>query len=119
LPPADDGTARIDFDLPDADNDGIRGLEPEINEAIHADLQVRAIYVSAQDASAEPGLLRSRSVTPPPQPDGSVRVIEINGLDRQACGGTHLASTGLSRPVRIVKVENKGRHNRRIRIQLV
>jgi misacylated tRNA(Ala) deacylase len=40
-------------------------------------------------------------------------------LDRQACGGTHLASTGTSRPIRILKIENKGRHNRRVRIGLV
>jgi misacylated tRNA(Ala) deacylase len=45
-------------------------------------------------------------------------VIEIAGLDRQACGGTHLSSTGQSPPVRILKVDNKGRHNRRIRIGL-
>jgi len=53
-----------------------------------------------------------------PQADGTIRVIEITGLDRQACGGTHLSSTGQSPPVRILKVDNKGRHNRRIRIGL-
>ena len=57
-------------------------------------------------------------VSPPPQADGTIRVIEIAGLDRQACGGTHLSSTGQSPPVRILKVDNKGRHNRRIRIGL-
>ncbi|MGL1292511.1 alanyl-tRNA editing protein AlaX, partial [Vibrio parahaemolyticus] len=35
-------------------------------------------------------------------------MVEILGLDRQACGGTHLASTGQSRPARIVKIDNKG-----------
>jgi len=70
-------------------------------------------------ASAEPGLLRSRSVAPPPTPDGTVRIVEIVGLDRQACGGTHLASTGQSRPIRILKIDNKGRHNRRVRMGLV
>jgi misacylated tRNA(Ala) deacylase len=45
-------------------------------------------------------------------------VIEIAGLDRQACGGTHLPSTGQSPPVRILKIDNKGRHNRRIKIGL-
>ena len=43
---------------------------------------------------------------------------EIEGLDRQACGGTHLSNTAESGAVRIVKVENKGRHNRRIRLAL-
>ena len=67
------------------------------------------------EAQATPGLIRSRSVAPPPTPDGKIRIVEIAGLDRQACGGTHLASTGGSAPIRILKIDNKGRHNRRIR----
>jgi misacylated tRNA(Ala) deacylase len=115
----EDGTARLDLDLPGADNDRVRALEPAINEAIRQDLAVRQVYVAADVAASERGLLRSRSVTPPAQADGTIRVIEIAGLDRQACGGTHLSSTGQSPPVRILKVESKGRHNRRIRIGLV
>ncbi|WP_341702954.1 alanyl-tRNA editing protein [Ferrovibrio sp.] len=114
----DDGTARIDFDLPDADNDRLRALEPAVNDAIRQDLPVLENYVGLDRAREEKGLLRSRSVAPPPTEDGLVRIIEIAGLDRQACGGTHLAATGASRPVRILKIENKGRHNRRIRIGL-
>jgi misacylated tRNA(Ala) deacylase len=114
----DDGTARMDFDLPDADNDRLRALEPAVNDAIRQDLPLRFAYVPADDAAREPGLLRSRSVAPPPDHEGLIRVVEIVGLDRQACGGTHLASTGRSRPVRILKIDNKGRHNRRIRIGL-
>jgi misacylated tRNA(Ala) deacylase len=113
-----DGTARMDFDLPDADNDRLRALEPAVNDVIRQDLAVRYAYVPLADAEAEPGLLRSRSVAPPPDADGTVRLVEIVGLDRQACGGTHLASTGRSRPVRILKVDNKGRHNRRVYIGL-
>jgi misacylated tRNA(Ala) deacylase len=115
----EDGTARMDFDLPDADNDRLRALEPEINDVIRQDLPLRYAYVPEADALAERGLIRNRSVAPPPAPDGTIRVVEIVGLDRQACGGTHLASTGASRPVRILKIDNKGRHNRRIRIGLV
>jgi misacylated tRNA(Ala) deacylase len=115
----DDGTARMDFDLPDADNDRLRALEPAINDVIRQDLPLRYAYVPEADALAERGLIRNRSVAPPPASDGTVRVVEIVGLDRQACGGTHLASTGASRPIRILKIDNKGRHNRRIRIGLV
>lgn len=114
----DDGTARIDFDLPDADNDRLRALEPDINEAIRQDLEVSDSYVPEEAAFDEKGLIRSRSVAPPPTADGMIRVVEIAGLDRQACGGTHLVSTGLSRPLRILKIENKGRHNRRLRVGL-
>ncbi len=114
----EDGTARMDFDLPDADNDRLRALEPEINDVIRQDLPVRYAYVTEADALAERGLIRNRSVAPPPAPDGTVRVVEIVGLDRQACGGTHLASTAGSRALRILKIDNKGRHNRRIKIGL-
>jgi misacylated tRNA(Ala) deacylase len=62
--------------------------------------------------------VRSLSVAPPPTPDGKLRVIDIEGVDRQACGGTHLSNTGESRPFRITKVENKGKRNRRIRFVL-
>jgi misacylated tRNA(Ala) deacylase len=115
---ADDGTARMDFDLPGADNDRLRALEGPINDLIRQDIPLNFLYVPMHEAQAEHGLIRSRSVAPPPTPDGKIRIVEIAGLDRQACGGTHLASTGASVPVRILKIENKGRHNRRVRIGL-
>lgn len=115
----DDNTARMDFDLPEADNDRLRALEAEMNEIVRQDLGIRYRYVTIDEARAEPGLIRSRSVAPPPDAEGGIRIVEIVGLDAQACGGTHLASTGLSRPLKILKIENKGRHNRRVRIGLV
>jgi misacylated tRNA(Ala) deacylase len=115
----DDATARMDFDLPDADNEKLRALEGAINSAIHEDLRVDDCYVPLAAAQAEPGLIRTRSVAPPPTADGMVRIVEIAGLDRQACGGTHLASTRGDKRIRIVKIDNKGRHNRRVRIALV
>jgi misacylated tRNA(Ala) deacylase len=116
---SDDGTARMDFDLPDADNDRLRALQPDLDDVIRQDLPLRFGYVPLAEAAAQPGLLRSKSVAPPPDEDGTVRIVEIVGLDRQACGGTHLASTARSRPIRILKIDNKGRHNRRVRIGLV
>jgi misacylated tRNA(Ala) deacylase len=115
---AEDGTARMDFDVPGADNDRLRALEGPINDIIRQDVSLSFVYVPMHEAQAEKGLIRSRSVAPPPTPDGKIRVVEIVGLDRQACGGTHLASTGGSPPVRILKIDNKGRHNRRVRIGL-
>jgi misacylated tRNA(Ala) deacylase len=115
---AADGTARMDFDVPGADNDRLRGLEGPINDVIRQDIAVNLTYVPMHEAHAERGLIRSRSVAPPPTPDGKIRIVEIVGLDRQACGGTHLASTGHSPPIKILKIDNKGRHNRRVRIAL-
>lgn len=116
---AEDGTARMDFDIQGADNDRLRALEGPINDIIRQDVPLNFLYVPMHEAQAEKGLIRSRSVAPPPTPDGKIRVVEIVGLDRQACGGTHLASTGGSPLVRILKIDNKGRHNRRMRISLV
>lgn len=116
---ADDGTARMDFDVPGADNDKLRALAGPINDAIRQNLAVVCTYEDFEAAKAVPGLLRSRSVTPPPTPDGKVRIVDIVGLDRQACGGTHLDSLGDIPEVQILKIDNKGRHNRRIRMGLV
>jgi misacylated tRNA(Ala) deacylase len=115
---AEDGTARMDFDVPAADTERLRALEGPINDLIRQDVAVTFAYVPMHEAQAERGLIRSRSVAPPPTPDGKIRIVEIVGLDRQACGGTHLASTGGSPPIRILKIDNKGRHNRRLRIGL-
>jgi misacylated tRNA(Ala) deacylase len=114
-----DGTARMDFDLPDADSEKLRALDGPINDAIRQDLYVGDSYIPMDDAIDEPGLIRTRSVAPPPTLDGKIRIVEIAGLDRQACGGTHLVSTGRSRLVRVLKLDNKGRHNRRVKIGLV
>lgn len=110
-----DGTGRMDFDLPEVDNDRLRALVGPVNATVAEGLEVNSQYVDL--ATAEPGLIRSLSVAPPPTDDGTVRVIEIGSIDRQACGGTHLANTGQTRPIQITKVENKGRHNRRVRFQ--
>jgi misacylated tRNA(Ala) deacylase len=86
-----------------------------VNAVIAQALEVRAVYVDAAEAATTAGLVRSAAVAPPPTDDGRLRLIEVVGLDRQACGGTHLANTAEAAPFRILKIENKGRHNRRVR----
>lgn len=115
-----DATFRLDFDLPGADNaERLRALDGPINAAIREDFPVRAVTMDWDAANATPGLFRSKSVAPPKGADGRVRIVEIVGLDRQGCGGTHLDSTGQARAVKVLKVENKGRQNRRIKLGLV
>ena len=114
----DDGTGRMDFDLSEVDNDVLRALDGGVNDVIRRGAEVRSVYVDAGDAAIVAGLVRSLSVAPPPTPDGTLRVIDIDGVDRQACGGTHLSNTAQSRPFRITKVETKGKRNRRIRFLL-
>jgi misacylated tRNA(Ala) deacylase len=114
----DDGTGRMDFDLSEVDNDVLRSLDGDVNDVIRREVDVRSTYVDAGEVATSAGLVRSLSVAPPPTADGKLRIIEIAGVDRQACGGTHLANTGESGPFRITKVESKGKRNRRIRFAL-
>jgi len=71
---SDDGTARLDLDLPGADNERLRALEPEINAVVRQDLAVRTLLLPMSVAAQEAGTLRSKAVTPPVQPDGRVRI---------------------------------------------
>jgi len=71
--------------------------------------------VTDRELSESPQLVRTMSVKPPTG-SGRVRLLEIEGVDLQPCGGTHVARTGEIGPVVIGKIENKGRQNRRINI---
>ncbi len=113
-----DGTGRMDFDLSAIDNDRLRALEAPVNDVISRGIAVDAVYVDAASAADTAGLVRSMSVAPPPTPDGRLRLIDIEGVDRQACGGTHLSNTGEASGFRITKIENKGKRNRRVRFAL-
>ena len=108
----------VDFDLPKVAPEQLRAVEGVVNAAISEDRPVRAFDMPYDDAQATAGLFRAKSVAPPRQADGMIRIVDIEGLDRQACGGTHLVSTAHARRIRIVKVDNKGRQNRRLRIGL-
>ena len=109
----------VDFDLPKVAPEQLRAVEGVVNAAISDDRPVRAFDMPYDDAQATAGLFRAKSVAPPRQADGMIRIVDIEGLDRQACGGTHLVSTARARRITILKVDNKGRQNRRLRIGLV
>jgi len=109
----------VDFDLPKVATEQVRAVEAAVNAAIADDRPVRAFDMRYDDAEATAGLFRAKSVAPPRQADGLIRIVDIEGLDQQACGGTHLDSTAHARRIRILKVDNKGRQNRRFRIGLV
>jgi misacylated tRNA(Ala) deacylase len=113
---SEDGTFRVDFDLPSANTDRPRTLAGPINDAIRQDFPIRTFHMPWEEANAIPGLFRNKSISRPRQADGNVRIVEIVGLDRQGCGGTRLASTAQSRSVRILKIDNKGRQNRRVKV---
>ena len=110
------GEARssLDFDIGDGALDK-EAIDRAINRLISADHPVAARWVDDAELDANPDLVRTMSVQPP-RGSGKIRLLDIPGVDLQPCGGTHLARTGEVGPVRVGKIENKGRRNRRISI---
>jgi misacylated tRNA(Ala) deacylase len=107
-----DGKGRLDFDVPGDALDKAT-IARRINELIAADHEALARWISDEELAARPELVRTMSVKPPIG-QGRVRLIDIAGVDLQPCGGTHLRRTGEIGPVEVLKIENKGRQNRRI-----
>jgi misacylated tRNA(Ala) deacylase len=107
-----DGKGRLDFDVP-GDTLDKETIARRINELITADHEALPRWISDEELAARPELVRTMSVKPPTG-QGRVRLIDITGVDLQPCGGTHLRRTGEIGPVDVLKIENKGRQNRRI-----
>lgn len=103
--------SRLDFDTRD-DIDKAR-VTAAVGALVKANLPVRARWISEAELDAQPDLVRTLAVQPP-RGVGRIRLLEIPGVDLQPCGGTHVASTGEIGPVAVTKVENKGRHNKRV-----
>lgn len=107
--------SRLDFDMEDAiDKQAVGAALTELVAGNHA---VSCRWISEEELDANPELVRTMSVQPP-RGKGTIRLLEIEGVDLQPCGGTHLHSTAEVGAVRIGKVEKKGRHNRRVNIHL-
>ena len=74
-------------------------------------------WISDAEMEAQPELIRTMSVKPP-MGHGRVRLVNFADVDLQPCGGTHVANSQEIGPVRIKKVEKKGKQNRRIIVEL-
>ena len=111
-----DGKGRLDFDLGDHALDR-EALAAELRRLVGEDRPVSARWITDAELDAQPELVRTMRVKPPTG-SGMVRLIEIEGIDLQPCGGTHVARTSEIGALTIGKIENKGRHNRRINIAL-
>lgn len=109
------GEGRLDFELASMSQEFARAVEARVNEQVALDLPVRILFLPRAEADRDPSLLRLKADRIPRSVD-PLRVIDIVGLDRQADGGTHVASTGEVGHVCVVKAESKGKSNKRIRI---
>lgn len=110
-----DGYGRLDFDLPESP--AIDAVEQQLNALINEDHPVRFEWITDAELDARPELVKTMSVQPP-RGVGRIRLVNVDGIDLQPCGGTHVARTAEIGPVRVAKIETKGRQNRRVRLEL-
>jgi misacylated tRNA(Ala) deacylase len=113
----DDGSARMDFELDALSQELGREVEEALNARLAEDHPVTVRFVPRVEALADPDLVRTK-VNLIPESVDPIRVIDIEGTDKQADGGTHVRSTGEVGTVRVVKTESKGKANKRMRILL-
>ena len=110
-----DGRGRLDFDVPGAKASTREAIAAGLNKLIAEGHSVVPRWIDDAELAARPELVRTMSVKPPTGA-GRVRLLEIEGVDLQPCGGTHVRNTAEIGPVEIGKIENKGRQNRRINL---
>ncbi|HZN20561.1 MAG TPA: alanyl-tRNA editing protein [Micromonosporaceae bacterium] len=111
------GEARMDFNLPQVPADFKTRLEELVNAEVAADRRVVTRVLPREDALAIPDIIRT-SANLIPDDEAEIRVVDIVGLDVQADGGTHVASTAQVGKLVVAKVESKGKANRRVRVRL-
>lgn len=110
------GRGRLDFDVRNPKER--HHLDTTLNTLIQQNARrINRVY-TPQDLEASPSLVRNLSVQPPPGME-RIRMVHFENLDIQPCGGTHVANTGEIGEVRVERIENKGKRNRRITVSLV
>jgi misacylated tRNA(Ala) deacylase len=111
----DDGSARLDFDLPEPPDK--QTIEQNLNQLTTSQHPMTLEWISDAEMEAQPELIRTMSVKPP-MGQGKVRLVRFADADLQPCGGTHVANSYEIGKVRVRKIEKKGKQNRRIIIEL-
>jgi misacylated tRNA(Ala) deacylase len=110
-------TARMDFDLPEVPPGFKEAVEGACNAEVAAGRRIDVRVLPRDEALAIPDIIRTATnLIPPDVPD--VRIVDIVGLDQQADGGTHVASTSQVGTIEVVKIENKGKGFRRLRVRI-
>ena len=110
-------SGRMDFEFETMSGELVGEIEKRVNEEVEANREIRVNVLPREEAFRIPDLVRTK-INLLPEGIQEVRTIEIVGLDLQADGGTHVASTGEIGRVRVSGYESKGRINKRIRIEV-
>ena len=109
--------ARIDFEFDPLPDGFAETVEAAMNAEVAADRPIEVSFLPRDTAVEDEDLIRTK-VNLIPESVKEIRVVDIVGLDKQADGGTHVASTGEVGEVRITKTESKGKGNKRVRFEL-
>jgi len=106
--------SRIDFSLPDFDREKIKDYEAKTNGIIMKKLAVKTYFINRDEMTGD--LLKLAKGLP--EQIKTIRIVDIEGFDKQACGGCHVANTSEIGPIKIISAENKGKDNRRLYFQI-
>ncbi|MFD1930695.1 MULTISPECIES: alanyl-tRNA editing protein [Nonomuraea] len=110
-------SARMDFNLPEVPPGFKEAVEDACNAEIAADRRIDVRVLPRVEAFAIPDIIRTATNLVPETVE-DVRIVDIVGLDTQADGGTHVASTKQIGRIKVAKIESKGRGFRRLRITI-
>ena len=108
--------AHLDFDV-DMSQLVAGDIEGELADYVRAAVTTRVMWVSDAELDARPGLVKTMSVAPP-RGEGRVRLLEIPGIDLQACGGTHVANTAEIGTLKVIRIRSEGKRNKRVTLEL-
>ena len=108
--------ARLGFDIDMSALDAAR-IELETNALIARAVDTETVWITDDELDARPELVKTMSVKPP-RGAGRVRLLRIPGIDLQPCGGTHVRNIGEIGAIRVLRIKNEGRRNRRVEIAL-
>jgi misacylated tRNA(Ala) deacylase len=108
--------ARLDFDIDMALLDAER-ITRETNSLIASAVATETVWITDEELDAQPELVKTMSVQPP-RGAGRVRLLRIPGIDLQPCGGTHVRNVAEIGGIRVTRIRNEGRHNKRVEIAL-
>ncbi len=109
--------ARLDFDIDMALLDAAK-IEQETNALIARGVATETVWITDEELDARPELVKTMSVQPP-RGAGRVRLLKIPGIDLQPCGGTHVKNIAEIGGIRVTRIRNEGKRNKRVEIVLL
>jgi misacylated tRNA(Ala) deacylase len=111
-------SARMDFEFDPLPEGFAQRVEDLVNETIARDFPIEVSFLPRETAVLDADLIRTK-VSLIPETVKEIRVVDIVGLDKQADGGTHVRSTADVGRFRVIKLENKGKGNKRVRVEIL